>query len=261
MMNLKVHRDSGMREEVLCFQFPQLQDYAFLSHAVFTRKGGISQSPYHSLNTSFSIGDRIESVESNLEIIKKVIRARRLVFLEQVHGKDVLILKKHVEAVSEDPIRADAMITDIPGVALMVKQADCQGVILFDPVKKVISNIHCGWRGNRTNILGHVVGEMRAVFGCHESDLRAAIGPSLGPCCAEFVSHEEIFPDSFKRFRVRESYFDLWEISRWQLMETGLEEGHIEVAGLCTRCRTDYFYSYRAEKVTGRFGTVVMMHE
>ena len=89
----------------------------------------------------------------------------------------------------------------------------------------------------------------------------AAIGPSLGPCCAEFVIHEQIFPRLFGRFMRRENYFDLWEISRWQLSRAGLEEKGIDLAGLCTRCRTDLFFSYRAEGVTGRFGTVAMIRD
>jgi len=151
------------------------------------------------------------------------------------------------------------MITNIPRIALMVKQADCQGVIIFDPKIGVIANVHCGWRGNVRNILGSVVTRMKEAFGCEESDLFAAIGPSLGPCCAEFVSHGGIFPEPFKRFKVRENYFDLWAISCRQLMEAGLRVENIEVAGTCTRCRTDLFYSYRGEKKTGRFGTVAML--
>ena len=58
---------------------------------------------------------------------------------------------------------------------------------------------------------------------------------------------------------VRENYFDLWQLSRWQLLEAGLKKENIEVAGICTRCRTDLFYSYRAEGTTGRFATVVML--
>jgi len=87
----------------------------------------------------------------------------------------------------------------------------------------------------------------------------AAIGPSLGPCCGEFITHEQIFPNEFRQFMVRENYFDLWRISRWQLLNAGLIEENIEVAGICTRCRTDMFYSYRAEGITGRFATVAML--
>jgi YfiH family protein len=144
-------------------------------------------------------------------------------------------------------------------VAIMVKQADCQAVILYDPVREVLANVHCGWRGNTHNVLSAAVRRMTGEFGTRPRDLRAAIGPSLGPCCAEFVTHETLFPETFARYRVQRNHFDLWEISRWQLAEAGVREDHIETAGLCTRCRTDLFFSYRAEKVTGRFATVAML--
>jgi hypothetical protein len=179
--------------------------------------------------------------------------------MPQVHGTNVAIIREANSTISEEPVEADAMITDLPGVALMVKQADCQAVLLFDPVRKVISNIHCGWRGNRQNLIRTVIDRMRVDFGCTPSDLRAGIGPSLGPCCAEFVTHEELFPDSFMRFMVRKNYFDFWALSRWQLTESGVEEANIETAAICTKCRTTLFFSYRAEKTTGRFATAVML--
>jgi YfiH family protein len=154
---------------------------------------------------------------------------------------------------------ADAMITDLAGLALLVKQADCQAVILYDPLRNVISNVHCGWRGNVNGLLSAVIVVMRQEFGCDPSLLRAAIGPSLGPCCAEFITHQEIFPESFRSFMIQDNYFDLRAISRSQLVQSGLKDEHIESADCCTRCRTDLFYSYRGEGHTGRFATVVML--
>ena len=245
--------------QVPYIQFPGLSRHASLSHAVYTRLGGVSDPPYQSLNTSYSTGDSPDDIHQNLIIIKKSFGADHLFHMRQVHGKDIIVLR---EGGSYDPgvsLPGDALITDIKGVALMVKQADCQAVIIFDPLAGVVSNVHCGWRGNRVNILKAVVERMQSDFGCRPSRLQAAIGPSLGPCCAEFVTHSELFPDHFRSFMVRPDYFDLWQISRVQLLQAGLEEQNIEIAGICTRCRTDLFYSYRAEGTTGRFATVVMM--
>lgn len=245
--------------EVTYLQFPNLSKQERLAHAVFTRHGGVSESSYRSLNAGDSTGDRPESVGINLQIIKKTIGARYLRFMNQSHGTDIHVLRQDDFREFDQAVNADALITNVKGLALMVKQADCQGIILFDPVKRVISDAHCGWRGNTHDILSSIVRRMKSDFGCKEPDLMASIGPSLGPCCAEFVTHEEIFPVTFRRFMVRKNYFDLWETSRWQLLEAGLENENIEVAALCTRCRTDLFYSYRAEGVTGRFATVVML--
>ena len=247
------------RDAVTHFQYPRLLLNRQLVHGVFTRQGGVSDPPFNRLNTSYRAGDRQENVTTNLRRIKETVGAERLIFMHQCHGIDIAVLRKDRPDKPGSVLSADALITDIPQVALLVKQADCQGVIVFDPQKKVVANAHCGWRGNVQNILGRVVTRMEQDFGSRRSDLFAAIGPSLGPCCAEFVSHEEIFPDDFLRFMVRENYFDLWAISCRQLVDAGLGEENIEVAGICTCCRIDMFYSYRAEGKTGRFGTVAML--
>jgi YfiH family protein len=246
-------------KDVTCFRFPDLSLNQQLIHGVFTRIGGLSDPPYDSLNTSYTVGDPAENVTKNLSKIKKAVEAEHLIFMDQVHGDSVFVVGRgHLDSQGKIP-SADAMITDMSSVALMIKQADCQGVIIFDPERSVVAGVHCGWKGNVRNILGRVVGRMKHEFECRPSDLVAAIGPSLGPCCAEFVTHEEIFPENFRPFMVRENYFDLWAVSCRQLMEAGLREENIEVSGICTRCRTDLFYSYRAEGKTGRFATVAML--
>lgn len=245
--------------EISYLQFPGLSRHGDLFHAVCTRHGGVSLPPFQSLNTGFGTGDHPDKVDQNLAAVKKLSKAEHLCTMQQVHGSDVVVLPSDDGSDLDHPIEGDALMTDRKHVALMVKQADCQAVILFDPVKKVISNVHCGWRGNTKNILGTVVDRLQSDFGCNTSHLLAAIGPSLGPCCAEFVTHQEIFPDHFRSFMVRPDYFDLWRISRYQLLQAGLRKRHIEIAGICTRCRTDLFYSYRAEGSTGRFATLAMM--
>lgn len=251
--------DSRKMKRVRCLQFPRLVSHDRLVHAVFTRKGGVSDAPYDTLNVSYDTDDRPECVSKNIQIIRDAIGAKDLAFMNQVHGKKIMVLRQHHFDGLREPVNADAMITDIPKLALMVKQADCQGVLLFDPTKGVAANVHCGWKGNVVNILKSVVERMRSDFGCFATDLAAAIGPSLGPCCSEFVDYEEIFPKAFRRFMIRKAYFNLWEISRYQLLEAGLKNDHIETAGICTCCKNEMFYSYRREGETGRFATVIML--
>ncbi len=257
---LKRH-DPGSLSQALHFKFPLLSGQDRLIHGVFTRQGGVSDSPYKSLNVSYQTGDLPERVRRNLNIIRDTIGARRIVFMNQVHGGNILRLRKGSDPDLGSTAEADALVTDIPSTALLVKQADCQGVIIFDRSRSVVSLVHCGWRGSVINLLGSVVEEMRSGFGCRAQDMLAAVGPSLGPCCAEFITHNEIFPEGFRRFMVREDYFDLWELSRTQLLKAGLMKENIEIAGICTRCNTDLFYSYRGEGETGRFATVAMIRE
>jgi YfiH family protein len=179
--------------------------------------------------------------------------------MNQSHGDRILVMREGEYNPSTKIPSADAMITNISGLALMVKLADCQGVMIFDHKNRVLANVHCGWRGNVNNVIEKAVTRMTKEFGSSPSDLLAAISPSLGPCCAEFVTHEAIFPETFKQFMIQENYFDLWAMSRWQLTKAGLREENIEIAGICTRCRIDLFYSYRGEGQTGRFGAVAML--
>lgn len=249
----------SVRQEIPFFQFPRLFSRRQLMHGIFTRHGGVSKPPFNTLNISYSVGDQQENVAENIRKIRNVIKAKDIVHMKQSHGDGILVLGQNKSAEYNEASSADAMITDVPGIALLVKQADCQGTIIYDPNRNVVANVHCGWRGNVQNILGRVVVRMKEEFGCEKSDLLAAIGPSLGPCCSEFVSYKDIFPEVFERFMVQENHFDLWAASCWQLQRAGLREDNIEVAGICTRCRTDLFYSYRGEGKTGRFGTVVML--
>jgi copper oxidase (laccase) domain-containing protein len=110
------------------------------------------------------------------------------------------------------------------------------------------------------NILAFTVETMIKQYRCNPSQLMAAIGPSLGPCCAEFREYEALFPDAFSQFKVGPNHFNLWKISQWQLTTAGIDEGNIEVAGICTKCSHEFFFSHRAEGITGRFATVAMVN-
>jgi polyphenol oxidase len=254
------HLVSSSSKGLSCIRFELLSRCAGLTHGVFTRKGGLSASPYDALNVSYSTGDQPSNVAGNLKLIKDHIGAKLIVSMNQVHGTEIIALHKEDYDDISTPT-ADAMITDVPSLGIMVKQADCQGIILYDAINSVTAVVHCGWRGNVLNILGAVVDRMKSEFGCEAKDLMAAVGPSLGPCCAEFTSYKEIFPQEFTEYMVADNRFDLWEISRMQLLRAGLVRGNIEIAGICTKCNIDLFYSYRGEGETGRFGTVAMLKE
>ncbi len=240
------------------YKFDILKEFSEISHGVFTRRGGESLAPFQSLNVSYHTGDHEILVRRNRAKIKAIVGAAHLVSAHQVHRNRVKIID-HAPLSEDEPQGFDALLTNIPDVALLIKQADCQAIILYDMKRKVIGNVHCGWRGNVANIIGDAVGAMVSVFGCTPQDMLSCIGPSLGPCCAEFDNFRRQFPPSFWQYEVTPGHFDLWAISRDQLLASGILLEHIELAGICTRCRQDDFFSYRAEKVTGRFGTVIAL--
>jgi purine-nucleoside/S-methyl-5'-thioadenosine phosphorylase / adenosine deaminase len=103
------------------------------------------------------------------------------------------------------------------------------------------------------------VARLRERYGSRPADLYAAISPSLGPCCAEFRRFREEFPPELWHYQVRPAYFDLWRLSRDQLLAAGLRPERLDLAGLCTRCHPAEFFSYRRDKITGRQGTVIAL--
>lgn len=243
------------------YQFPQLGALPGLVHGVFTRQGGKSKGPYQGLNVSYSVGDDPQDVRENRRLVAQTFGLEGLFSLKQVHGRETVEITPEDESSFFEPETrfGDILMTRVPSRGLMIKQADCQAVILYDPRKRAVALAHCGWRGNVADVPGAAVKEMTAAFGCDPSDLFAAIGPSLGPCCAEFIHYRREFPQPFWSYQVRPYYFDLWRLSRDQLLAAGVGEKRIQIAGICTSCRTDAFFSYRKEKVTGRFATVVAL--
>lgn len=235
-------------------------------HAMFSRQGGISASPFTGLNLSFSVGDDPAAVSQNREKVKKQLKVQYLASAVQVHDDHVAVVKGITS--DREYKNTDALITGQKGVGLLIQQADCQAVLLHDPQRKVIGAVHSGWKGSVANIIAKTVRAMQENFGTSPEDLRAVISPSLGPCCAEFVHYEKELPLPFHQWQGTANYFDFWAISRWQLKEAGVRNENIEVIGICTMCNEDFFSYRRASKmvdlqgkkgVTGRNGSAISL--
>jgi YfiH family protein len=250
---------------VSSYQFSNLAACSGIDHRIFTRNSGYSQPPFASLNVSFGMGDSQKNVSENRNIISRFMGAGRLVFAWQVHGCEIAVLSRDSEkkgiTTAGRSFTADAMVTDIFGRNLAIQVADCQAVLLYEPTRRVIANVHCGWRGSVQNIIGRTVEVMEQHFGCRPGRIRAGIGPSLGPCCAEFINYSKEIPMEFWRYKGLNELFDFWSLSRDQLKRAGVAEINIESSGICTRCHTDDFFSYRAERTTGRFAAVIGLTE
>ncbi len=223
---------------------------ALCRYGMFSRRGGVSGAPYTSLNVGVYVGDQPEAVAANRQMVREAMHIPALLSARQVHGQGVYCL---TEPLSEDleVDGFDALVTDITGVGLMIQQADCQAVLLFDPRLEVIAAIHCGWRGSVLQIIPQVVEVMTHKYGTLAAELQAVISPSLGPCCAEFVNFRSELPADFHEFMVRDNYFDFWKITRAQLTAAGVAEPHIQTAGHCTCCSDDYFSYRRATRQGG----------
>lgn len=242
-----------------CYRIPLLAAFPGVVHGFFTRQGGVSSGPYHSLNLSFAVGDLPEKVAHNRRLLTQALELDALASATQVHGRREAVVSSVPQASAMEIPEVDILITRQPRLGLLIKQADCQAVMFYDPVRRLVANVHGGWRGQVQNVLGAAVKRLEQRVGCRPGDLYAAIGPSLGPCCAEFLNFEQEFPPHLWAYQVRPTYFDLWRLSGDQLVAAGLKPEQIEIAGLCTRCGGDDFFSYRREQVTGRQGAIIAL--
>jgi hypothetical protein len=260
----------------------------WLLHGFSTRLGGSSRAyGGWALNLGFTEHDSRSAVERNRATFLGQLgvvpgeRSWPLITLRQIHSD----LIHRVNGVPEHALVGDGLITDTPGLLLAIQTADCLPVIVVDAKQRAAGVFHAGWRGTVQRIVEKGVGEMRRHFGTRAGDCRAAIGPGVHPCCyqvgpevreqfeSQFVYAEALFHEVQESDPVREKYpllfltarapghgelpqkifLDLVEANRRQLLALGVRASNIALSPLCTSCRTDLLFSYRAEKgVTGR---------
>lgn len=231
-------------------------------HGAVSRHGGESVEPFAGNNISFGVGDDAFCVTRNRNSIKKRFGLDCLVSAHQVHGKNIYRIEEPIknDCIVDD---TDALITNVVGVGLMIGHADCQAVLLYDPNNRAVAAIHNGWRGSVVNIVAATIEAMQDTYGTTPESLIAGIGPSLGPCCAEFIHYERELPKSFQDFRLGKNHFDFWKITREQLQQCGVPKDMISCSKTCTVCSSDFFSYRRACRensgVTGRNGSLIAL--
>ncbi len=230
-----------------------------LPHGMFTSSGGTSKGNFASLNLSYGVGDAPDKVTANRGLVSRALQLEHLVAVNQIHSDQILVFDTLSPGTVKDTY--DAIITRRPNTGLLIQQADCQAILLHDATTQSIGAIHCGWRGSVQNIIAKTIAAMKNHFNVNPNDLRAAISPSLGPCCAEFVNYRKELPKWMWDFQSNQNYFDFWAMSQFQLSAAGLCKDNIETAAVCSRCNNEFFSYRRAvktgHKITGRNGTVI----
>lgn len=247
--------------EAAWLEFPSFSAVPFVRHAFSTRLGGVSKKEYASMNLAFGRGDSEENVRENYRRFCRAagFEAESLVSSAQVHGTVIRRVgrEQRGEGVWKPQGMAgvDALVTDEPGVTLVIHTADCVPVFLIDPRKRAVGLAHAGWRGTAAKIAEKTVLRMAAEFGSRPDSLLAGIGPSIGPCCFEvdppvrgvFAALEELSPGTLIRPGENgKSFIDLWEANRRILLEAGLLPENISVGGVCTKCGAEWLFSHRA---------------
>ncbi len=251
------------------YRFHSLPSGDGLVHGMFTRLGGHSRPPWHSLNTGHTVGDDPAAVDANHRAICEALGVEKgqLVSPHQVHGTHVVTvgLTDRGQVIE----RTDALITDAPGVALMLRFADCAPVWLYDPRRRAVGLAHAGWRGMVAGVATAMVRAMYDAFGCQPQDLIAGIGPAIGPCCYEVgVDVAEAVERAFageltvclEPRGAGKWHLDLGAALQRQLGRAGVTQ--IEVSKACTACHTEEWFSHRAERGrTGRMGALIALQE
>jgi polyphenol oxidase len=203
------------------------------------------------------------------------IDAAAVVAARQVHGADVTEVGaadrgRGARAIDDAIPASDALITDAPGVPLLVCVADCAPILLHDPVRRAIGLVHAGWRGTVADVAGAAVRALGARYGTDPADVAAGIGPAIGACCyvvgrdvveawaaLEIDDGEVIRPVEGQPAQWR---FDLPRANRLLLVRAGVPAAGIEDAATCTACHVDEYFSHRAEQGrAGRFGALIML--
>jgi YfiH family protein len=170
------------------FEAAAWRAYPFLTHAFCTRRGGVSEGAFSSLNMSLKEGDTVENISKNWDTVAAAFGIPRRNFFQvhQVHADRILTIDD-AESQTYDPkdMDYDAIITNRPGLALCMKTADCVPVLMVDTEKRIVAAVHAGWRGTALNISGKVLMSLSERYGTRPRDVQAAIGPAIGACCYE----------------------------------------------------------------------------
>jgi len=240
------------------------------------------------LNLGFTDWDTRDRVLKNRQDFFAALKASkmRVVALRQVHSDIVQVVNSSNPEPSGDAPKGDALITSEPGFLLVVQTADCVPILLADKKRRAVAAIHAGWRGTLQRIAQKALGRMQMEFGTGPQDVIAALGPGIGQCCfevgpevvAEFAAK---FPEASEWFKgpfdslargdndpnwlpwltmrppghqlpEPRAHLDLIAANRAILTNAGVSPGNISSSRFCTACRTDLFFSYRRERITGR---------
>lgn len=227
-----------------------------------TRYGGLSSHPYKSFNLGLHVGDDVNCVEGNRSLLKNAAGCENLVFVNQIHGTGVKVV---TSCHSEPVVDADALVTDVPGVALAIMTADCLPVLLAHSGGKVIGNAHAGWRGLCAGVLENTLQHMN----CNPEDITAYLGPCID------VKSFEVGAEVREQFLAKDSecgncfipgsregkYFaNLPFLARRTLVMAGVPSSAI-FGGFWSTFRQDWlFYSYRRDGgKTGRMASLVWL--
>lgn len=257
--------------DILILQFKAFEELNIINFTT-TKKGGISQGNYDSLNLgNFSDDNPLFVAENRKRLCQAInIHPSSLYVPKQTHDSKSLIIDELFLSLSKEEQKAkmqgiDALITQQKNIGIAVTTADCVPILIFDKEEKVLAAIHAGWKGTADNIPGKTIKNMIAGFNCNPKNMIAGIAPSISPEIFE-VGDEvgEAFQNkgfdldaiSFRNPDTGKLHIDLWKANRISLIDSGIPIQNIETAQICTYSNPELFFSARRQTIhSGRMLT------
>lgn len=236
-----------------------------------TRRGGVSEGPFATLNVSLRVGDIPARVVENRRRAARWLGVGldATVWAEQVHGGEVAVVGQEqrgrgARMAADAMVGVDGLLTSESGVALAIGVADCVPVFLAAPAAGWIGAVHAGWRGTAAEVVVRAIERLEAA-GVSPRAIFAGIGPSIRACCYEVDQAvidrlKPVAPDPLAWTPGRPGHFqlDVARINRDQLERVGVPSDHIAMADRCTACDPDAFFSHRRDRgQTGRLGALI----
>lgn len=235
-----------------------------ISSAFTTRLGGVSGedfAPLKSLNLAFKDIDQPENVLKNYSMIADSLgfSAKNIISLHQRHTDEIIICDKNYctnYVFSPQKDIADAMITNIGGMLLSIKVADCVPILFYDEKNNAVGAAHCGWRGTLKELQKKTALKMTEIYGSSIDEIKVAIGACISSCC--FEVSDDVFEEFYNKFgdyikpffesKPNDKYnCDLKNINKQLLTDIGIKAENIDISGNCTCCEEDLFFSHRRD--------------
>jgi YfiH family protein len=234
---------------------PGLEGAAGIRHGFFGRHGGASQGIYASLNCGLGSRDEISAVRENRARVAARLQAASLLTAHQIHSPTAVVVTAPWPDAGRP--RADALVTAARGIAVGVLAADCTPVLFADPVAGVVAAAHAGWRGAIGGVLESTIAAMEGL-GARREDIRAAVGPCIGPDAYEvgwdferdFLKQDAASQPFFSRASPdARPHFDLPGYALHRLQRAGLRQA--SSCTVCTYSQVDDYFSYRRSQARG----------
>ena len=251
------------------FYSSKLSKFKNLKHCFFSRKNGVSNGCYESLNCGLGSSDKKESVLKNLALVSKNISCRNdyLITLNQKHTNKVIFFEK--EELIENKLPGDAIVTKLKNIGISVLAADCAPILFYDHKKKIIGCAHAGWKGALNGIIKNTVEKFKDM-NSNTEDIIAVVGPCLekknyevkNDFVEKFIDDDENNKLFFKKTINKKYYFDLRGFVNMKILSSGIK--NIDNIKMDTFSNESFFYSYRRSTINkesdyGRCISVILM--